>query len=178
MSGTSNELERLISRFLDGESDAVERAALNQKLRSDPAARALYEEHAALNREVGQALRQALGRTIDIRGGRSPWQRVGRLVATAVAAGVALAMWWGMPRSDKPADRTSRLAAQSGGWGQTPAGWDEAVWQDEPVFDRPQVQQRATQRNWIVIPSGRPDEYLVIAVDQVRTRSIGVDADY
>ena len=71
----SAELERLISRFLDDECSADERRVLHRTLRDDPAAAALYEEYTALDREIGHAMRSALGRHTHLPVGRSlrPW---------------------------------------------------------------------------------------------------------
>ncbi|NUQ49511.1 MAG: hypothetical protein HUU27_06285, partial [Phycisphaerae bacterium] len=57
-----SELERLISRHLDHEATDADRRRLDRLLHADPRARAYFEESAALDRE----LHQALGlRTID-----------------------------------------------------------------------------------------------------------------
>ncbi|MBU0640109.1 MAG: hypothetical protein KKB50_14685 [Planctomycetes bacterium] len=176
MSEQSEHLEHLISRFLDGECTSAERRELNAAMRSDPTAQAAFEEYAALDREVAHAMRRALGYTLRVPAGRGIWAQIGRAVALAAAACLAVMVWLGSPNSVSRED--PRQARQGASW-FAPATRTNAVPRAEkPAYDRPAVRMRHTQRDWIVIPGERPGEYLLIEVDRVHTRMKGIQRDF
>ncbi len=179
MNQSSEQLERLISRLLDDESTPAQRRELRAMTRSSPAAQALFEEYAALDREAGCAMRQALGRTLTLRPASGPWVRFGRLIAVAAAACLAAGVWLGAPGGKSANSRGRTERASSTGWFAPGQTGDQAA---EPVgpsdYERPHVRLRNTQRDWIVIPGSRPNEYLLIEVDRVQTRVIGIKRDF
>lgn len=179
MNGSSSELERLISRYLDDEATAQERRQLNARMRVDPEAEALVDDYAALDREVGYALRAALGRTRVLPTGRSLWARAGGLVGLAAAACLALMVWM---RPGQPVVRTSPDApAQAGvsaSWFAPAVPQDQVVRQVNRSYERPQRRQRQTDREWILVPGELPGEYLVIEVNRVRTRAVAIQGGF
>lgn len=176
MSETSDQLERLISRFLDDECSPGERRELNAALRSDPNARALYEETAALDREVGHAMRAALGRTLKPQTTRGVWPRIGRVVALAAAACLVLMVWLAPPRTDN--GKLAGPVQNGGSWFASPAPAAGELQVEKPLYDRPALRLRHTQRDWIIIPGKQPNEYLLIEVDRVQTRFKGIQEDF
>lgn len=173
----SAELERLISRFLDDECSADERRTLRRTLRDDPAAAALYEEYTALDREIGHALRSALGRHTDLPVGRSlrPW--LSHLAGLAAAACLVALVWFEGPRSDL-SPRDHNRASQPKAWFPGNGHNGDAARSDSLNYDRPHIPVRQTARDWILIPGEHPGEFMVIEVDRVRTRAIGIYGDF
>ena len=45
-------------------------------------------------------------------------------------------------------------------------------------YERPEVGVRNIQREWLVVPGDRPGTYMVIEVDHVRTKAVGVHQDF
>jgi len=174
MSEPTHELERLISRHLDDEATADERRELNAHLRRDPAAAALFQEYADLDREVQGALRSALGRS-PFRC-VPPWQRTVRVLALAAAACVAV-MFWSLPGRERTAP-ARQGTAQAGSWfAPLPAAGDTLV--KRPArFDRPEIRFTRPRTDWVVIPSDTPGEFLVIEVSHVPTRTVRVHKDF
>ena len=176
MNPGSPELERLISRFLDDESTPDERRRLRALERSDPHVTALVDEYAALDREVGQALRTAMGRTYRLGRARSPWSRAGQFVGLAAAACVAAMLWLTPARNATPGG--ARQPAQGASW-FAPAAWQADVQErTNPSYERPQVRLRDTDRDWIIVPGNRPGEFMVIEVNRVRTRAVAIQNDF
>jgi len=171
-------LERLISRALDGECTPAEQKQLKTRLREDPQARALFGELRTLDEALGDALRSATGRSPQIIRLRTRWGRLGQgLIVTAAACLAALA--WRHPTTPKaPAGRPSgSVPAQASWFAPSPPPADE-VTPVPPAYERPQLRVRGTQRNWIVIPGNQPGTFMVIEVDHVRTHVIGVHRDF
>lgn len=181
MSTEWEQLERLISRELDGECTPQQRRRLQSMLRESAQARARYEEMRAIDRAARDALRAALGRspdTLRLNVQRPGWAR-GLLVA--VAAGIAALVWLQAgeqtPRV-RPSPARPLVEAGSDLW-RLPRPATEDVVQPVPAaFERPELRWRGTQREWILIPADRPNTYMLIEMDQVRTRVIGVHRDY
>jgi hypothetical protein len=176
MSMNGNEhLEHLISRFLDNEATPAERRDLNAQLACDPLATALYEQTAALDREVGRAMRLATGRTLLLRpltGRRGGWSRLIGVAAAAALAGILILR--GQPLGDADAP------LQAGGnWGFLPAEppGDTFV-APESQYPLPHVQLRDTHRDWLLVPAEQPGQFLVIEVQRVQTRAVGIHNDY
>ncbi len=173
------ELERLISRSLDREATVDEQRRLRAAL-AEPAARALYDEYAAIDAEAGRALRAVLGggplRLVRPRACLG-WRRwAGSL---AIAAGLT-GMFWLTPM-DGPADgRGGASKAQTSGlpWFVPPRPPADRVEPPKPVADRPTIQLSNTQREWLVVPGKRPGEFLVIEVDRTNTEQIPLHRDF
>jgi anti-sigma factor RsiW len=179
MTDGSDSLERRFSRYLDGECTAGEHQRLKSLLRADPRARASFEQYRSLDRQVGDALRMALGRWPQTVPKRTLWARVGRGLAVAAAACLA-AMAWLHPaqRTTNPGPTRPAQAASIGSWFAPAAPQGDAVEALPSAYERPELRVRGTEREWIVIPGQEPGSYLVIEVDRVRTHVIGVHRDF
>ncbi len=179
MNPSSSELERLISRYLDDEATPQERRELNVRMRSDPAVEALVDDYASLDRELGNALRGALGRTRVLPVGRSLWARAGSLVGLAAAACLALMVWMRpVQPAGRPADRQPVHAGVPTSWFAPAVPQDQTVQRVNRSFERPQRRQRQTEREWILVPGERPGEYLIIEVKRVRTRAVAIQVGF
>jgi len=173
------QLERLISRELDGECTRAERKHLRQVLDRQPDVRARYEEMHAVDRAARDALRHALGRsseTLRLAARRPGWMR-GLLVA--VAAGLATLVWLhpGQRGGRVPAS-PARPRAEAGLTAWRPTSPRDVVEPVPAAYERPELRWRGTQREWIIIPGDGPNVYMLIEMDQVRTHIIGVHRDY
>lgn len=176
MSEPSHELERLISRHLDGECSPRERRLLNARLRRDPAARALFEGHRALDHEIKHALRSEFGRPSA---GRRPvprWERAARVCALAAAACLMVMLWLNPARD--ASEHRGQTPSQARSWfGSLPTAGDSFI--ERPArYDRPQIKVGKPDTDWIVIPSNTPGEYLVIEVNHVLTRTVHIQQDF
>jgi hypothetical protein len=173
----TRELERLISRFLDDEASGAERRELRAILRRDPAAEALFEETAALDRELGRALRRALRRQIVLHPARRPWAALGRAAAVAAAACLAVVVWWQAPLRQPPSVSgfdPPRYVGSS--WfappapQAAPAELGDSMTVLPAAAAVPHQRVRSARRDWILIPGDRPGEVLVIEVQRTQTR--------
>lgn len=164
------ELERLISRFLDGEATFGERREMNRRVDTHAPTRALLDDYAALDREAGSALRLVMRR-----GGRPALplglriMRFGALAAAACLATMFFTLPGGNPSGKDDAVGASLFARPT---------LQDPIAAEKPLMDRPYVRKSDTQRNWIMIPSDRPGEYLLVEVNRTRTRAYGIHADY
>ena len=171
----SDNLERLVSRYLDGECSPEERKQLKAMLRRDSAAEDFFEETCALDREIGRAMRQSLGRTLVIRR-RSPlWMRISRVAGLSAAACLAWLMLKAphSPTAAKPIDQKVQRASW---FAPQPVAGDTLAEQPEP--ERPQVRMDRMDRHWIVVPGDTPGEFLVVEVKRVKTRTVPVQEDF
>jgi len=172
------ELELLVSRYLDDECTDAERARLDRLLRTDPAVEAFFEESLAFDRETNYALRGALGKPL-LRRRRMPLRgRTLRAIPVAVAAGIGLfllarppAQHIGDPRDPHAPRAAASWFAPAGELGDSLAG-------DPSQFNRPQVRLDQADRNWVVIPGAKPGEFFVVEVTQVRSRTIRIQDDF
>lgn len=154
-------LERLISRYLDDECSSAEARELRVRIRREPQAEALFEEYSALDREVGSALRVAMGRSLGRINHRTAWQRARGVVGVAAAACIASILWLGGP-SQRPAPTGDR-APQAASLFATPPMWGDSY--RDPADSLPLARQAGdVRREWIVVPGERPGEYLLIEV--------------
>lgn len=173
-------LERLISRALDDELTPDEQNAFEARLASDPAAARRYEELADIDALVSDMLRLELAAepTVVTTAPAAPWWRT---FGVAAAACIAALLYYGeRPAGDAP-DDSSGDAAQAG----VVAG--ESIWADvqvdgltpvDPeVFDRLRAGVQDVDRDWVIIPSDEPGEYLLIEVSRVRTEAYALHAD-
>ncbi len=178
---TSPELERLITRYLDREATVRERRELHARMQSDPAVAALVAEAADLDREIGRAMRAALGRPAEATSKpRSLWRRIGQLGTLAAAAALILAVWTSPLRmaatTDRPLTQQAGVAP-AGSW-FAPVTPRDVVREVNPSYERPQLRLRSTERNWLIIPADRPGEYLLIEMDQIQTQSVLLESDF
>ena len=169
-------LERLITRELDGECTPAEARALQRALDSDPAARDLFDELSLVDREVGAAMRAALAPETVVVSRTAWWRRAAQLTGLAAAACLLGLMLLGQPRVGESG------AVQAGHGGEF-VQWrnpvvDGPAQVDPAMLDLLHTGQRHTARNLIVIPGGRPGEYLVLEVQHVRTAAVPLHADY
>lgn len=178
MSDPTRDLERLISRCLDDECTANERRELNLRLHRDPGAAALYEEHAALDREVKHALRTALGHRPARPAVLPLWERTARVFVLAAAACLALLFWFAPPREWTAHD--TEASAQTGvqSWFASPPTAGDTFVERPQQFDRPVDWVGKPRTKWIVVPSDTPGEFLVIEVNRMVTRSTRVPQDF
>ncbi len=173
MTDPREQLERLISRCLDGEASAEERRDLQRALRRNPSADALFEEYAALDREAGHAIRAAVAAP-----GIGPVLRrpsIWREAGLALAACVAMLVWL------QPLERPSAggaADASRASWFAPPPTTTDSWTDDARSVERLGVPMADTDREWIVVPGERPGEYLVIEVNRTRTRLLQLRRDF
>lgn len=167
-------LERLISRFLDNEASPNQRRALDERLRGNPAARALLDEYTALDREAASALRHALGprviRPISADRLRNPALRWGAtLLATAAAVALFFAPQWRPLGGPGAASRGERPVQAATAWfSDQPAG-DACVPAGalgESIGDG----ARSGRCDLIFVPGARTGEFLIIEVNRAPAR--------
>lgn len=171
------ELERLITRHLDDACGPDERRRLERLTRRDPRAEAMFEEYAALDREVGAAMRQALGRSAGkrLRGGGGGWTRWRRALSVGMAACLAGVLWLAPPER-APTARGPRQAGSL--FAAPPTAHDTLDQRGASVFGRPQIRVDVPDREWILVPGEVPGEYLVVEVNRVRSRTIFLHEDF
>lgn len=167
------QLERLITRVLDGEASATEVAQLEALRSSDPAARVMYEETARLDALLGTSLRDAIEpsgpQTIPFPR-RS--DRVMRYWVGAVAAAIAAFAWF-QPTPIQSRENPAPLQAGM----HTPHILGDVI---EPVpssYETPELRIRGTEREWILIPADQPGLYWVIEADRERTQVVPLSSD-
>ncbi|HOO16175.1 MAG TPA: hypothetical protein PK920_05855 [Phycisphaerae bacterium] len=183
MNDGSPELERLISRYLDGEATPAERRDLESRANADAAIQSLLAETAAIDREVGRAMRMAMRRTLPLPARRVKkvhWiQAVG---FAAAAACIGLVFFLSSPRpSNGPKHSVQRpqpSAPMRASWFAPPERPVDVVDQVDPADVRPQVRWRDTDRHWIVVPARQNGQFLLIQMDRLRTRAIRIQDDF
>lgn len=161
------QIERLISRILDDEATPEERREFDTAVRRDPRAGAMFDAARSLDREIGIALRSAMGRSVPLHKARR-WRIAMRFVGVAAAACLALFAW----REPSAPSREGRQPQQAASWfGSSIAAPEDRFDPRSRLFDTPIEQRRKIDSEWIVIPGDSPGEFLVISVDRVRTRA-------
>lgn len=178
MSPGSEELERLISRHLDGECTPAEAEYLRDLLANDRVARARYHAARELDALARVAMRTALGRPAGVAGAARFRSRGLRGAALAAAAVLAALVWLHPPQGPvSSGDRSVATAAAPSWFAPAPATPD--IIESIPVsYERPALRVQGTQQNWIIVPGRDAGTYLVIEVEQVRTHIIGVHRDF
>ncbi len=178
MNERQDQLERLISRFLDDEARADERRALRETLRQDAHAHALFEEHSALDREIGTAMRRAMRRGVRGSARRAWWLSVARNLALATAACIGAAVWMRPAAPQTPAERQRAGRTEAASWFAPPVEAGDQLRDSTARYERPAVGVVAPSENWIVVPGERPGEFLVVEVQRVRTRTLPIQQDF
>lgn len=183
-----DKLEHLFSREIDGEATPAERHQLETLLRDEPRLQAMFDEYRLLDDVTGAALRNAMQpATIPISRRQGWWQYAGRTGLLAVAACIATLIWLRPPAPTPLSTGRDSAPTQAGiisatgempSWFVQPEPARDVVAPVPTVYERPQVQMRGTERNWILIPGDEPGVFMVIEVDQVRTHRITVQQDF
>jgi hypothetical protein len=176
MDDRADEIERLISRCLDKEATAEERRRLRQLVKADPRVRELMRKTAAIDRAVGRAVCRALQPQLQPAAAKLRI-RLPQLGAFAVAAGLLLALWL-VQEEPRGGARLAGPAQARASWFAPPIAPADRIAPVDPADERPQVQVRDTQRDWIIVPGREPGEYLLIAIDRVRTRAVRIERDF
>jgi|GEM_PF-1505771 len=180
MNMPADELERLFSRYLDGECPPAEAERLRALLRRDPLVRDEFAAYRRLDRAVAAAMRGAVGHQprADVRS--SAWGRVSRgLLVAAVAAGLAGMVWLHpLPRTADQSRQHTALGTTFTSWFAPPTPPVDAVAPLPTAYERPEWRLRGTRCDWIVIPAHEPNTYFVIEVDRVRTHAIALHQDF
>ena len=173
-----DDIELLISRYLDGECSADDRRRLNAVLRDDPEARALYEEYAVIDREAGSALRAEFGGAPPAIIRMPAWQRASRFVAVAAAACLAVYSWFSPPGVEKTTGNSREMQAGTPSWfSPSPNAGDTFI--DSTSFRaRQRAESQNPKRRFVVVPSDTPGEFLVIEVDPNPARAIPIQEDF
>jgi len=192
MDHISDRTERLIVRKLDGEITPEEELELDRELMRSPVVRDLFESYKQIDGLSAEVLDACVGNSREVKpllvvpASRPPApgrSRSWMVYASAVAACLALAIFWHTPKQQTPQNIegttgiarnaapsanlvTNRVVPGIGNWGGGGGGGgDGGVWN---VADRPaQRLQRKTDRNVIVIP-GKDGNIYLLNVDRVR----------
>ncbi|HNQ21701.1 MAG TPA: hypothetical protein PKK06_01255 [Phycisphaerae bacterium] len=184
-----DELERLISRHLDGRLTAEEELALQRVILRDPEARRLFEQSVRIDALAGEVLRDdaaGTGLSFDplalatVRDAtkrpryRRTWWLVPAALAACLAGAILLRPAWG-PTTPQPVgplqlvdtgrEPFSAVTTPGTEPGQMPAG-DEYGLRQAALTPRRVV--RDTTRDWIGVEAEDGSVYW-IALDQVRT---------
>lgn len=169
-------LERLVSRYLDGECSVAERRQLQALIRKDADAEAFFEETAALDREIGQAMRAAVVRPPLSPRGHSRWFRIVRVAALSAAACAAWLVFrpnGSLPRTHQSGDARPKMAS----WFSPPPVAGDSLSENSAV-ERPEVLLNQANRQWIVVPGERPGEFMIVEVKCVKSRAIPMQGDF
>jgi hypothetical protein len=178
MNRGEDKLEHLISRCLDDECTADERQLLESLTRGDAEVRALFDDTQRVDRRLGDALRQTLGRAPEVIPIRTARIRFSRTLTVAAAACLAALFWFQPKPAAQGPGHQPQQAALGNSWFTPPMPQGDAVEPLPSAYERPEVRVRGTQRDWIIVPGNEPGTYLVIEVDHVRTHVIAVHRDF
>jgi len=171
--------ERRISRYLDGEMSAAERAAFAGELTRNPAARALLEEYAANDAAVREALRTVIvapRRTQNSsRAGRTLLQWASGLGVMAAAAAVAFFVFPYRPGADRilAPGTPIQVAGPNAGAMATDRGNRTQFVADETLSARdvarhlqPYRDTINVQHNWVTVFDPATQRWYLVQVDQ------------
>ncbi len=184
-----DELERLITRQLDGELSDAESDRLEACVASDPAAAELQAELHRIDAVAGYALRATLGRDVPTLLAPEPaptpaapsrW-RLPRLALLNVGAAACIALLLSSSiRSSAPvdADRGSQPAqASNWQWADLPTPPLETADVPEQVHQA-LTGERHLDRQWLVVPGDTPDEAFLIEITRLRLNAEPVQAEF
>lgn len=185
----SENLEHLISRYLDDEAGPEDRRALDAALREDLKAQALFDESVSLERELRAALRAAGRRAGCVyptvaRRRRLGW---GGLAALGMAASLAAAFWiFPIARQTQNGGQGGTHAGQNTSWGgQNGSSWfapppapGDSFVAEPPAAAAPHIRIEDTEREWIVVPGRRAGEFLIVEVKHIRAQRVRIERDF
>jgi hypothetical protein len=207
MNRVSEQTERLINRYLDGEITPAEHATLQDVLRVDPAARRLMDEYRDLDASARGALREVCvgGAPLlfeqhdahEVRSGGQRWPFPTNLAAAAAVALMVGAWWFGYTGITPPQHGLTANelihAAGLGAWRPSTMPWDAFTSRSvEPerftdpalLVDfidsstaAPRKRDRRLDREWIGIVEDENTIYLM-EFDRRETRVVPVSADF
>ncbi|MCA9243409.1 MAG: hypothetical protein KDA32_05605 [Phycisphaerales bacterium] len=180
MSDPREQLDRLISRYLDDEASAEDRRQLNRLARSDADVDALLDSEIELDREFGYAMRRTMGKSLARRRSMRRFAEPTRLAVLAVAAAIAAGAWIAPELKSTPPRGEKPVAARVMDFSQAPRDVADAFVDLPPRYIRPDVRLdvRPDHREWLVLPARDGAEFLVIQVDRVRTRVVRLGRDF
>lgn len=167
------DIERLISRVLDGEASSEEAAQLAALRKADANVRALYDETARLDALVGASLREALDPSASqvIRFPRHR-ERIARYVVGTIAAAIAALAWLQPFRAPTPSGTPVVQAGMN-----TSQVLGDVIEPLPSSYETPELRIRGTEREWILIPADQPGLYWVIEADRQRTQIVPLKSD-
>lgn len=170
------QLERLISRVLDGEASPAEQAQLDAARRADPQAQALWNDTQRIDDLVGAAVRDEMSPPAPIIQFPRHY-RAARFVVGAIAAGIAMLAWL-HPLAPAP-DRQKMPQPRPVQAGLTGAPANADVIEPLPSsYERPEVRVRGTAKDLILIPADQPGLYWVVEVDHEQTHVVPLGSDF
>lgn len=177
MSDEAHALERLISRYLDGECSPAERRELELRISKDPQTAALFDEYAALDRQFQTVLRETVLRpstaTQPVRLG----ERLARIGILAVAACLAVLFWFSPPNRVATNGPTEAATRPHSWFAAPPIAGDVLV--ERPAFgNRPVNWLGRPRTDWVVVPTEDPSEFLLIQMKSVETKILRASYDY
>lgn len=179
MSDAIHDWERLISRHLDGECTPEEKRTLERGIAEDPAVAELYREYADLDRQIHAVLHEAVSRPAT---GAQPVrfaERFARVGILAVAACLAVLFWFS-PSNRVTPNGTSEATVHpfSHSWFAAPPATGDTLVERPARFDRPVNWVGKPKTDWIVIPTEKPREFLLIQVESIETKTLRPPYDY
>lgn len=202
MSLSNEQLERLITRSLDGEISAADRAILNAELDADPQARRLFDDYRRLDGAAHAALQTVADapRIIQLpRRPQRPNRRMTWLAAVpAVLAAAAAVVFFIAPRGSepKPTDAPqvvsigkpplknlvphdpANSALQTPAWaGQADPGAQFVDYVDQPSL-QPRRLNRHLTRDWIGVMDETGRNIYLMQNNHRRTRIVPVSGDF
>lgn len=192
------QIERLMSRYLDGEISLADRQTLKRELESNPAAQALLDEYRQIDAQASEALRtlcvSARTAVTARRRSRGVWLAV---VGTTLAAAAALAftLWTGAPSPRPRADEwavgpvgPSPVVQEAPQWASTVSGRDSLSarpgaksrlvdYVEQPALQPMRRNHRVT-RDWIGVVDESGNQVYLVETRRNRTTVVPVSADY
>jgi anti-sigma factor RsiW len=178
MSEGIQDIERLISRYLDGECTSAERRELEDRTRRDPAAAELLEEYAALDRQFHSALRETLLRPAARPRPVPLWERGARVGILAVAACLAVLLWFSPSNRTTERGPAKATVHPNSSWFAVPPNAGDALVERSVQPDRPASWVGKPETDWIVIPTEKKGEFLVIQVDSIEASNLREPQDF
>ena len=182
--GVDERTERLMSRVLDGEADAQERAELAGVWLRDPAARALFDQYERFDKLAATAFRRDLTETRPTAppGRFRSWRLGAAAAALSAAAVIALSFLpnWQPPDLTLPENRSAVPTMTDAGPGtsgpsrmiRSPA---EPAYLD--VDHQPVRKLRDIRQDFIGVPGKNKDQIYIFERNTQTTRLVPVSGD-
>lgn len=170
-------VERLVSRFLDDEVSDEERRQLEDFLKRNRSAEPAVDEYFEIERETRSALRRTFGATSAARRRAIRWSWASRIVTGSIAACIVI-LSVSRPQQPIATDDSTGAADHVPSWFAPPPSFGDMLVESVDMANGPQIQIDKSDRNWIVVPGDAQGEFLVVEVKQTKRRSIAVHQDY